>query len=145
MINRALVRGSPGLAELGRKHHVSPQALTRHKAHLPPAMVATQSDVTAEHGSQLLNDIGAMRVRVEALLTEAETKGDTRGAVTAIREGTRLIELIAKLQGALTPPPAVQINLHQSVEFQTVIGTLIEALTPYPEARSAVTTALMVH
>jgi hypothetical protein len=112
---------------------------------MPKALVAAQGEAAAEHGSALLNDIEALRVRVEALLSEAEAKGDTRGAVTAIREGTRLIELIGRMQGALTPPPAIQINLHQSVEFQVVIGKVIEALLPYPEARGAVTTALQVH
>jgi hypothetical protein len=65
------------------------------------------------------NDIEVLRARVEGLLAATEAKGDTRGAVTAIREGTRLIELIGKMQGALTPPPAIQINLHQSTSFRS--------------------------
>jgi hypothetical protein len=144
-VNRALLAAQP-LAVIGRKYHVSPQALRRHREGcMPKALVAAHGEAVVEQGSALLNDIEALRVRVEALLSEAEAKGDTRGAVTAIREGTRLIELIGRMQGALTPPPAIQINLHQSAEFQVVVGHVIEALLPFPEARSAVVMALQVH
>ena len=145
-VNRDLVLGAQTIAVIARKYRVSRQAIYRHKEGcMPKALVEAQGDAAAEQGSRLIDDIEVLRGRVEGLLAAAEAKGDTRGAVTAIREGTRLIELIGRMQGALTPPPAVTINLHQSTEYQVVIGHVIEALLPYPEARSAVVTALQVH
>jgi hypothetical protein len=145
-VNRALVAGVEPIAILARKHDVSRQALLRHKeAHLPKALVEAQSDVAAEHGSVLMNDIAVLRDHVTELLAMAKEKQDVRGAITAIREATRLVELIGRMEGALTPAPAIQVNLHQSTEYQVVIGHVIEALMPYPEARNAVVAALQVH
>lgn len=54
-------------------------------------------------------------------------------------------ESIAKLEGTLGP--AIQqnttVNVLMSAEWQTAIATLLEALSPYPEARIAASGALM--
>lgn len=144
-VNRALLAAQP-IAELARRHHVSRQALMRHKeAHLPKALVEAKSEDVVEHGSVLMNDIAVLRDHVTELLAMAKEKQDVRGAITAIREATRLVELIGRMEGALVPAPAVQVNLHQTTEYQVTIGSVIEALLPYPEARSAVIAALQVH
>jgi hypothetical protein len=144
-VNRALMRGSPGLAELGRKHHVSPQALTRHKAHLPPAQVEAQSVAAGDHGSALVAELRALQLTLSDLLGMARSQGDFRGATAVVRECSRVVEMIGRMEGALTPPPAIQVNLHQSVEYQVVIGKVIEALQGWPEAKQRVADALLVH
>ena len=141
-VNRALVLGAEPIAALARRHSVSRQALLRHQAkHLPEALLAAK----AEGGSSvLLGEIQGLKDHVQELLLQSKQKGDTRGAVTAIREGTRLIELIGRMEGALTPTPSIQINLHQTVEFQTVAARIIGALDQHPEAKASVIAALQV-
>lgn len=145
-VNRALAEGAVPIAILARRHNVSRQALSRHKAeHLAQALVEATSEASAEHGSALVAELRDLKATLTGLLDLAREKGDLRGATGVVRETSRVVELIGRMEGALTPPPALQVNLHQSIEFQTVIGTVIEALTPFPEARGAVVMALQVH
>ena len=145
-IDRALIVNETSITALAKRHGVSRQALLRHKAaHLPQALLDAHALGADDRGSALLDDIAAMRGHVTELLLAAKAKGDVRGATTAVREATRLIELIARVTGDLTPPPVVQINLTQTPEFRDVAHRILTALDAYPVARAAVVAALQAN
>ena len=142
-LDRALVIGTETVTDLARRYDLSRQAILRHRAaHLPKALLETAALGVDDRGAAMLAEIEGLKDNVSELLNKAKTKGDLRGAVTAIREGTRLVELIAKLRGDLTPAPAVQINVVQTADFQAVSARILAALDPYPAARVAVVAAL---
>jgi hypothetical protein len=141
IVDRALIAGSPSVTALAKQHGVSRQAILRHRAAHIPAGLAESFALEGQDGA-LVAQLDALKLRVEALLSAAERKGDLRGAVTAVKEARGLVELIAKLKGELTPTPAVQVNLVQSPEFATVTARIMTALDPFPLARVAVVNAL---
>lgn len=144
-VNRELLAAEP-IGALAKRHNVSRQALMRHKeAHLPPAQVVAQGEAAAVHGSALVAELRGLQLTLSDLLRLARERGDLRGATGVVREASRVVEMVARLEGALQPPPLIQVNLAQSVEYQITIGKVIEALLPHPEARSAVVAALQVH
>ncbi len=75
--------------------------------------------------------------RALAILGRAESAGELRTALAAIRETRGNLELLAKLLGDLDERPQVNVLIAQ--EAQT---TIIAALAPYPDARKAVADAL---
>ncbi len=142
-LDRSLAIGAEAVSTLARRHKLSRQAILRHRdAHLPLALTEAVALATEDRGGALIAEIDGLKDRVSGLLNRAEQKGDLRGAVTAIREGARLLELIAKLRGDLTPPPAVTISVVQTAEFQNVASRILAALDGYPAARAAVVAAL---
>jgi hypothetical protein len=135
MVNRALVAAEP-IAELARRHNVSRQALMRHKAeHLPPAQVEAQSVAAGDHGATLVAELRVLQGTLTGLLVMAQAKGDFRGATGVVRECARVLEMIARMEGALQPPPMVTINLVDAPEFQAVSHRILLALDCFPDAK----------
>ncbi len=97
------------------------------------------------------DDRRAMRAQVQALysstidlMTKAKDANAPRAFLAATAEARRCLGLMSKILGLLNEapaPPAVVVNVNIE-ELQAVILT---ALTPFPEARQAVASALIEH
>jgi hypothetical protein len=74
------------------------------------------------------------------LLAKASAAGDYRTALMGIREARACIETLLEVEGELDRRPAVNILL--APQWLVVRNALMLALRPYPEAASAVATAL---
>jgi hypothetical protein len=121
---------------------VSKTALVRHKdGHLPSHLAkATEAEEVAR-ADELLSQLRRLQARTLSILTASEEAGELRTALAAIREARGNLELLAKLLGELDETPRVNVLL--SGEWVAIRTAMMVALAPYPDARSAVTYALL--
>lgn len=140
-IDKALVGDSSNLS-LSSEFVVSEAALRRHKTnHLPATLAKSQDAQEVAEADDLLAQVQDLQARTLAILEAAEATSQHRTALSAIREARSNLELLAKLVGQLDDSP--QVNITISAEWIQVRTVLLEALSPYPEARSAVAGELL--
>lgn len=94
----------------------------------------------ALHGAALLSKAASLLRTAETILGAAITGRDPTTALKAIREAGRMVELCAKLTGDLDE--STTVNLVIAPQWITLQSTILMALAPHPEARSAVVAAL---
>ncbi len=139
-IDEALVGETSNLS-VSSLFGVSESAVRRHKGkHLPAKLVMAEKAAEAVEADNLLAQVQGLQARALAILDKAETAGDLRTALGAIREARGNLELLAKLLGELDERPVV--NLAVSAEWVELRAVLIGALEAYPEALRAVVGAL---
>ena len=135
-INQALVEGTV-LFEIAALFRVSDDALSRHKAnHLPATLTKAREAKDVARADDLLGQVQNLQARTLAILEAAETYGEHRMALAAIGEARRNLELLGKLAGELDERPV--LNVLVSTEWVSIRTVVMEALSPYPEARTAV-------
>src|SRR3712207_9430279 len=104
-IDRALVGDSSNLS-ISSLFGVSESAVRRHKAnHLPAKLVMAQAAEEVAQADDLLEQVRDLQGRALAILGKAESAGDLRTALGAIREARGNLELLAKLLGELDERP----------------------------------------
>jgi DNA polymerase/3'-5' exonuclease PolX len=84
--------------------------------------------------------VQGLQGRALTILDKAETAGDLRTALGAIREARGNLELLAKLLGELDERPVVNLNV--SPEWLELRAVIVGALEPHSEALSTVVGAL---
>ncbi len=100
-IDSSLVRGEP-LRSIAGRHGLSATALHRHKvAHLPKALAKAQEAQEIVQADSLLEEVGALLARTDAIYAESVANGDMRLALSAIREKRGCLELLGKVTGEL--------------------------------------------
>jgi transposase-like protein len=140
-IDAALISGAP-LRDIAGQHGVSKSALERHKAgHVPANLAKAKEAGEVARADDLLSQVRHLQDRTLSILTASEYAGELRTALAAIRECRGNLELLAKLLGELDDAP--RMNVIVSAEWLTIRTTMMEVLSPYPEARSAVADALL--
>jgi hypothetical protein len=140
-IDAALVSGTP-LRDIAGQHGVSKSALERHKAgHLPAHLAKAKEAGEVARADNLLSQVRHLQERTLAILTNSEDAGELRTALAAIREARSNLELLAKLVGELDDSP--KVNVMVSAKWLTIRTTMMEVLSPYPQARTAVAEALL--
>ena len=107
---------------------------------LPASLVAARQAKEIASADDLLANVCKLQRRAQRILRKAESAGDHRTALAAIREVRSTIELLAKLLGELRE--GTNVNILITPEYQRLRGNVIEALEPYPDARLAVASAL---
>ncbi|HEV8681790.1 MAG TPA: hypothetical protein VGS09_03295 [Actinomycetota bacterium] len=116
---------------------MSKDALFRHRGeHMIMAAVTP-----AQREASVLDRMEALANRVEARLTWAERSGSHAAYATVAKEYRQALELIARLRKELADGP--QVNIGILPEWQRTRVALLEALMPHPEARAAVSEALL--
>jgi hypothetical protein len=139
-IDEALVEGV-AFPALAAKYGVSKDALSRHKAkHLPAKLVMAQAAEEVAQADSLLDQVRDLQARAHRILDKAESAGDLRAALGAIREARGNLELLARLLGELNEQPVV--NLHLSPEWLELRAVIVTALGPHPEAQESVLRAI---
>ena len=141
-IDHAIARGA-SLREVGNRFDIHHTAVFRHKRDHTPNEIATLN------GAHKVHDRGTALARLESLYTTAEKlltkalKNDTsvNGQVQVVKEVRSCLELIAKLTGELNDRPQT-VNLMLAPEWLSVRAALFEALSPHPQALTAVATRL---
>jgi hypothetical protein len=88
--------------------------LSRHFAHLKRdvglALSARSPLESAEHGADLLARCESLFTQTEEILTTCKADKNFKGAVAAAGALTRVLELLAKLRGELSPNGGVHLN-----------------------------------
>jgi hypothetical protein len=140
-IDSALVAGT-SLRDIAGQHGVSKSALERHKAdHLPADLAKAREAQEAARADDLLSQVRSLQARTLAILEAAEVSGENRTALAAIGEARRNLELLGRLAGELDERPVVNVLI--SAEWVAIRTVLLEALSPYPQASTAVARRLM--
>lgn len=138
-IDAALVAGE-SFRNIAQRFGPSATALHRHKSeHVAVAMAkATEAETVA--ADDLLAQVGMLQTKALGILNRAEAAGSLNVALMAIREARGNVELLAKLTHQLSDRPTV--NVLVAAEWLQVRAVLLEALSPYPAARAAVSARL---
>jgi hypothetical protein len=139
-IDRALILGRP-IRGIARTFGVSEDALGRHRTHLPRILVKAHDVAETVRADELLAEATALQIKAWDLLETAEAQDDQRTALMAVREIRGCLELLARLLGEFRDQPLV--TLIAAPEWLAIRGTLLDALAPYPEARTAVAGRLL--
>jgi hypothetical protein len=140
-IDEALVTGTP-YRSVAKRFRLSESAVYRHKTeHLPAHLLkARQVDEVAQ-ADDLLDQVRHLQTHALDILERAEKTGDLRTALAAISQARGNLELLVKLAGELDERPVVNVLL--SPQWLMIRTTMLEALSPFPEARAAVAEGLM--
>ena len=139
-INSALVRGEP-YRDIARQHGVSKDALRRHKASHLPKLLRRAKDATNEaQATDLLAELRSLQAKSMKILETAESSGNLRVALTAIRETRSTLELLAKLLGELQQEGT--ISIYTNPEWLTLRATILRSVRPHPGAQAAMLEAL---
>lgn len=138
-IDEALVARRDSLRDIARQYGLKKDAVARHKAeHLPDHLARAQEAEKVADADTLLEQMRALQEKTLAILEAAK---DPRTALSAVREARGNLELLAELVGELAHQPTV--NVLVSAEWVTVRSTLLDALLPFPEARTAASARLL--
>jgi hypothetical protein len=104
-IDRRLLAGEPVRAivrAIAGHVPISKTSLQRHQQHVSEAISKSQEAVEIAHGDTLASELQQLASEARRLQAKAEADGDTRTAIAALRELTRLIELRARVAGELS-------------------------------------------
>ena len=140
-IDRSLVAGE-ALRTIADHFSVSKTALIRHKeAHLPATLARAKEAEEVARADDLLSQVRDLQARTLRILSASENTGELRMALAAIREARANLKLLARLLGEINEAPSV--NVLASPEWVAIRAAMVETLTPYPEARVAVSGSLL--
>jgi len=132
-INELLLNGT-SYRDIAGQFKLAKSSVERHaKNHLPKTLIKSKEVKEEVEADNLFNKIKDLETKTLAILEKAETKGELRTCLLAIREARENVNLLAKLQGELQE--GVVINLWQSQEWQRILGTILSELEDYPEVK----------
>jgi translation initiation factor IF-2 len=139
-IDRALV-GDASNRSVASLYDVSEAAVRRHKAkHLPTKLAKAHEAEEVARADELLRQVRSLQSKTLNILLQAESAGDLRTALSAVREARGNVELLAKLSGELDESPVVNVLI--SPEWLELRAVIVGALEPHSEARGAVLKAI---
>lgn len=128
--------------ELSSKYGASVGALHRHTQHLR----AQEAPLIGNISADMEPTAAALKVlyqRANELYKECKKEGDRLNAVRALKETRDILELTMKVTGELNQHPQIIHNhLHVSAEWTQLRAVILQALLPFPEARTALVKAL---
>lgn len=113
MIDRALVDGTP-LRAIAEQFGTSLAALSRHRQHLPKALIKSRQSDEATRAQKLFARVERIVEKCEMLTTRALRSKNLGAAIAAQREIRSCVQFLAQLQGLLNSGNVVVI--HNSVE-----------------------------
>ena len=139
-VDAALIAGERPF-DISRKFELSYQSLYRHRRdHVPTQAVAAAARqalaAETEEGASLFDEARGLLLKAKELLLAAEKDGDIQTALRGVATANQCLITMSKLTGAIDD--SVHLNILVSpalIELQTAI---MEALSPYAEAKAAV-------
>jgi hypothetical protein len=141
-IDEALVAGQSSYELAARYSSLSRAAIERHERnrHITAKLAMAQAAEEVAQADYLLEQVRDLQSRALAILGKAESAGDLRTALGAIREARGNLEFLAKLLGELNEQPVV--NLYLSPEWLELRALIVSALEPHRDALSDILLAL---
>jgi len=141
-IEKAFIEGT-SLRDIARQHGVSKDSVQFHgKEHIVKMLLKAYEIQDASQGSQLYRQVIGLGETAQRLLEKAEARDDLKTALDGVGKLRGVLELIAKMSGELKEQTQVTNILVASPEWGQLRARLMQALTPYPEARTAVIEAI---
>jgi hypothetical protein len=140
-IGSALVEGSSIRDIAGRFESLSRASISRHKAeHLPKKLVQAKAAADDIHADGLFDKLRELELKAQRIADKAESEGELRTALAAVRELCRIVELQARMLGQVHEGPTV--NVRVGTDWLALRTTILVALEPFPDARRSVIDAL---
>lgn len=140
-IDFAFIRGESA-QEISAKFRVSPDAVFRHaQKHLPANLKQAHAAAQVAQADHLMMEVDGLKSETRRLMALAEKTGDIRTALAGIRDLTRLVELVARLDGNLKEHREVDVVIN-SPEWVKTRSAVLDVLERFPEARLAVAEVL---
>jgi len=137
-INLELMHGT-SLRKVAKEFGVSSSALHRHKSEHVKGVEEISSALPVISVEKVME----LERRADSLYWEAMRNDDRLNAIRALKEYRETVSLYAKLTGELTKQAQVVHNhLHVNPEWVSLRQTMLAALAPYPEARTALINAI---
>jgi hypothetical protein len=137
----AYLQGVPK-TRIATNNGVTEQSLRRHlKEHLPELLAMAREAEQTQRGMGILDRIEDLQRRTLAILEATEGTEKKGVALAAIREARANLELIGEVTKELDRKPT--LNLHLNPEFIQVRTAIVQAVEPYPEARDALSRAML--
>ncbi len=117
-------------------------------ADVPPDPFADVGDVIGEDelGGSVLDRLERTAAYVQRQLLSGAVAGKPTQVINASREMRSLLEVIGRATGELgndKAPTVAVLNVTTSAEWQRIQATMLRALLPFPEAATAVASALL--
>jgi hypothetical protein len=121
-IERSLLAGD-SYRTVAQRFDVSRDAVVRHRRHLVPATPNSLPIEQIFQSGTLVEQLQNLTSEAQRLKEKAETDGDFRTALAAVRELCRIVELVAKLRGELNESPEINVvNFQLDAETAKKIG-----------------------
>ena len=95
-IDEALVLGGP-LRNIAKRVSICPASLVRHKTHVAQTIVKGREKHEERLGHSLFDEMGRIHQKAWELHARAESEGDHRGAIIALREVRECLESLGKM------------------------------------------------
>ncbi len=138
-IDAAIVAGTAN-RPIASQFGVGYKAVERHAtSHIPQTIQQSQEAKEEARGLDVVKQLKEVNAITLAILKESRDDKKNGMALFAVDRVVKQLELQAKLLGDIDTP---QVNVWLMPEWQSIRGTIIAALTPYPDARVAVAGAL---
>lgn len=145
-IEKALVAGEPLRDIAGRcpgSRPVSRSALHRHKQeHLPAHLAKAHEEESIGQAIDVLRQLKAINAACLEILQSSRAEKKHSISLKAVDRIERQISLQAKLLGELQDGGGPTVNVLVAPEWRDLRVTVLQALHPYPEARTAVAKVL---
>jgi hypothetical protein len=110
-IDECLVSGQSNRG-IAKRFGLDDAAVFRHRnAHLPAALTRAAEAETVARADDLLAQVRDLQQRALAILEQAESDGDARTALLAVREARGNLELLASLLGELSRNARVSVGV----------------------------------
>ena len=114
-IDKALVEGVP-LRNIAERVPISPQSLLRHKQHVSQVMVEASERREERLGDNLLDEMRRVLSKAWELLGRAESEGDHRASIVALREVRECLESLGEMLAKADVAQDSRVNLAQVIE-----------------------------
>jgi len=139
-IEKLLIEGQSERV-IANQFSITQGSLHRHKrSHLDENLLKAHELKEMLHADDLLGQIKSLQERAYKNLDLAESERDVKSISMALREARGNLELLARLLGKLQETKVVNVLI--SPEWMSLKIEILNALSPYPEAREAIVEAL---
>ena len=137
-IEKALVAGET-LRDIAGRCPVSRSALHRHKQeHLPGHLVKAHEEESIGQAIDVVRQLKAINAACLEILQSSRADKTHAISLKAVDRIQKQIELQARLIGELQDGGGPTVNVLVAPEWHQVRVNVLQALSPFPEARSAV-------
>ncbi len=141
-VNVALVSGEAVRSIAARFGHSKSSLLRHYHDCLPRSLIIAQQTKKLTESEFILAEICRMVGDAKRILALAEKAGDLRTALSAVRELRGLYEVMSR-SAVPQSNPSAQVNVLVAPDILALRQTLLQALDPFPEARTVVAQALV--
>lgn len=129
---------------VAKRYGLHPDAVRRHRLnHLSESLAGLATQEQEDRKATLLDRVETLIRRAEVLFNEAAASGRFNQSLDALKELRLQLELLGKATGELDSRPQVTVNLMATPEWLNMRGVILAALSPYPDARAALSGRLL--